>query len=271
MTPEGPREGDRQAPHPRRSARPLLPALLALLDVPVEGRDWRPSTRPSAAGTPTTRLSVWCSGRATPSPLPDLRGSALDRRRDPGRARRRGRGPSRRQHPAPGELPARVPPYLERQDVLRPGPDDPLPEASATELLDALLGVDASLGPLTPLLVERTEGNPFFIEESVRALVETSMLAGHPGRYRVARPLGTIQVPPTVQAVLAARIDRLPPDAKSLLHQRPSSAKTCPSRTVRDRGASRGGPARRARALRPPSSSTRRDFSPISNTPSSTR
>jgi len=70
---------------------------------------------------------------------------------------------------------------------------------------------------LKRLLVERTEGNPFFLEESVRALVETGMLAGDPGRYRLARPLGSIQVPATVQAVLAARIDRLPPQEKSLL------------------------------------------------------
>ena len=54
----------------------------------------------------------------------------------------------------------------------------PLREASASELLDALLGADPSIRPLTSLLIERTEGNPFFLEESVRTLVETGRLAG---------------------------------------------------------------------------------------------
>jgi predicted ATPase len=58
---------------------------------------------------------------------------------------------------------------------------------------------------------------PFFLEESVRTLVETGVLAGEPGAYRLARPLDSLQVPATVQAVLAARIDRLPAEAKRLL------------------------------------------------------
>jgi tetratricopeptide (TPR) repeat protein len=108
-----------------------------------------------------------------------------------------------------------------------------LPEASATELLGALLGADPSLRPLTPLLIERTEGNPFFLEESVRALVETGRLAGDPGRYRLARPLGSIQIPATVQAVLAARIDRLPPPAKSLLQSAAVVGKDVPFAQLR--------------------------------------
>jgi tetratricopeptide (TPR) repeat protein len=63
----------------------------------------------------------------------------------------------------------------------------------------------------------RTAGNPFFLEESVRTLVETGLLGGEPGAYRLEQPLPTLPVPATVQAVLAARIDRLPPDAKRLL------------------------------------------------------
>src|SRR5262249_59404728 len=89
---------------------------------------------------------------------------------------------------------------------------DPLPPASADALLQALLGDDPSLAALTRLLIARTEGNPFFLEESVRALVETGVLAGAPGAYRLPRPLPEIAVPATVQAVLAARIDRLSPD-----------------------------------------------------------
>ncbi len=94
---------------------------------------------------------------------------------------------------------------------------DPLPPGSAAELLQGLLGDDPSLAPLKRLLIERTEGNPFFLEESMRALVETGVLVGAPGAYRLVQALPTIQVPATVQAVLAARIDRLPPEAKRLL------------------------------------------------------
>jgi len=94
---------------------------------------------------------------------------------------------------------------------------DPLPPKSAEELLEALLGTDTGLGPLKRLLVERTEGNPFFLEESVRTLVETKALVGERGAYGLARPLAGIQVPATVQAVLAARIDGLPPEEKRLV------------------------------------------------------
>jgi tetratricopeptide (TPR) repeat protein len=94
---------------------------------------------------------------------------------------------------------------------------DPLAPVSADQLLQALLGADPSLAPLMHLLIARTEGNPFFLEESVRTLVETGVLVGAPGAYRLAQALPTIQVPATVQAVLAARIDRLPPEEKWLL------------------------------------------------------
>jgi class 3 adenylate cyclase/tetratricopeptide (TPR) repeat protein len=94
---------------------------------------------------------------------------------------------------------------------------DPLPPASAEDLLRSLLGDDVGLEPLTQRLVERTQGNPFFLEESVRTLVETQVLVGEPGAYRLARALPSIQVPATVQAVLAARIDRLPAEEKQLL------------------------------------------------------
>ena len=94
---------------------------------------------------------------------------------------------------------------------------DPLPPASAEEFLAALLGDDPGLAPLKQLLITRTESNPFFLEESVRTLVETGVLVGEPGAYRLAQALPTIQVPATVQAVLAARIDRLPPEEKRLL------------------------------------------------------
>jgi class 3 adenylate cyclase/tetratricopeptide (TPR) repeat protein len=94
---------------------------------------------------------------------------------------------------------------------------DSLSSQSAEELMDALLGADADLGGLRRLLVERTEGNPFFLEESVRALLERGELAGERGAYRLTRAIEAVHVPATVQSVLAARIDRLPPEHKRLL------------------------------------------------------
>jgi predicted ATPase len=94
---------------------------------------------------------------------------------------------------------------------------DPLPPVSTDELLQVLLGEDPSLDLLKRLLNGRTEGNPFFLEESVQTLVETQVLGGAPGAYRLTHPLPTMQVPTTVQAVLAARLDRLPLEAKHLL------------------------------------------------------
>jgi predicted ATPase len=94
---------------------------------------------------------------------------------------------------------------------------DPLPPESAGELLDALLGTDAALVALRRLLIERTARNPLFMEESVRALVETGVLAGSRGAYGLARPVDGLEVPATVQAVLAARIDRLEAEDKRLL------------------------------------------------------
>jgi predicted ATPase len=94
---------------------------------------------------------------------------------------------------------------------------DPLPPESAMEVLGALLGDDGALLPLKDLLIARTEGTPFFLEESVRTLVEMNVVAGERGNYRLAKPIESIQVPASVQAVLAARIDRLALEAKQLL------------------------------------------------------
>jgi len=94
---------------------------------------------------------------------------------------------------------------------------DALPPESADELLLALLGTDATVEPLKPVLIARTGGNPLFLEESVRALVETNVLTGERGVYQLVRPLDTIDVPATVQAILASRIDRLAPEDKQLL------------------------------------------------------
>jgi class 3 adenylate cyclase/tetratricopeptide (TPR) repeat protein len=94
---------------------------------------------------------------------------------------------------------------------------EPLPQASARELFRGLAGDDPSLGPLERRLLERTEGNAFFLEESVRSLAQSGALEGAPGSYRLARPLDSIEIPEMVQDVLAARLDLLPAADKLLL------------------------------------------------------
>ncbi len=93
----------------------------------------------------------------------------------------------------------------------------PLPADSAQQLLDPLLGSDPSLSALKAWLIGRTEGNPFFLQESIRTLVETHVLEGERGAYRLVKPLESLQLPATIHAVLAPRIDRLPAEAKRLL------------------------------------------------------
>jgi tetratricopeptide (TPR) repeat protein len=94
---------------------------------------------------------------------------------------------------------------------------DPLVSESLAELLRALLGSDPSLETVKSFLVERASGNPFFVEEIARSLVETGVLEGTRGSYRLAGPFSSIEVPPTVRAVLAARVDALPAAEKRLL------------------------------------------------------
>ena len=94
---------------------------------------------------------------------------------------------------------------------------DPLARDHAGELLRVLLGESPDLAPLKELLIARTEGNPLFLEESVRMLVEQKVLTGERGNRRLVKPVSHIQVPATVQAILAARIDRLLPAHKRLL------------------------------------------------------
>jgi class 3 adenylate cyclase/tetratricopeptide (TPR) repeat protein len=93
----------------------------------------------------------------------------------------------------------------------------PLGGEATDELLRELLGADPSLAGVAARIRERTAGNPFFIEEVVRALEEAGDLAGARGAYRLARPVETFTVPATVQAVLAARIDRLAEREKGVL------------------------------------------------------
>jgi class 3 adenylate cyclase/tetratricopeptide (TPR) repeat protein len=196
---------------------PTLPAVLALLDVPVDDHTWQaldPPQRRQRTLDALTRLLVresqvqpvllvcenlhWLDTETQAfleslvDSLPTIRLLLVNSRPE--------------YHPPWGSLTSYVHLRL-----------NPLPPTSTDELVQALLGDDPSLAPLTPLLRARTAGNPFFLEESVRGLVETGLLGGEPGAYRLAQPLHTLHVPATVHAVLAARIDRLPPEEKHLL------------------------------------------------------
>jgi len=94
---------------------------------------------------------------------------------------------------------------------------DPLGKESADEMLSALIGNRAELAPLKMLITEKTEGNPFFMEETVQVLLDEGALVRDGATVRLTKPIGTLKIPPTVQGILAARIDRLPADAKDLL------------------------------------------------------
>ncbi|MDP9189870.1 MAG: AAA family ATPase, partial [Actinomycetota bacterium] len=109
----------------------------------------------------------------------------------------------------------------------------PLGAESTGELLADLAGEDASLDGLAELIHERTGGNPFFIEEVVRELVETGTLEGERGGYRLMGQVEDAGVPPTVQVILAARIDRLPPAAKELLQSASVIGKEVPEPALR--------------------------------------
>src|SRR5262249_21601193 len=89
-------------------------------------------------------------------------------------------------------------------------------------------GGDPNLGELTAAIERKTGGNPFFIEEIVRHLIETGTLVGTKGAYRLARPVNELAVPASVQAVLAARIDRLAEREKQVLHIASVIGKTFP-------------------------------------------
>jgi class 3 adenylate cyclase len=93
----------------------------------------------------------------------------------------------------------------------------PLGAEAARELLDELLGSHGALGELAASILERTGGNPFFTEEVVQALVGAGNLVGERGAYRLAAPIASLALPPTVQALLASRIDRLGEVAKQVL------------------------------------------------------
>ncbi|MGH7898987.1 MAG: ATP-binding protein, partial [Candidatus Binatia bacterium] len=107
-------------------------------------------------------------------------------------------------------------PWLDKP-YCREIPLQPLGPSEIEELLADLLGRDESLGGVAGRIQERTGGNPFFIEEAVQSLVEAGSLEGKRGAYRLVRPIADLAIPATVQAALAARIDRLAESSKRLL------------------------------------------------------
>jgi AAA ATPase domain/Putative zinc-finger len=93
----------------------------------------------------------------------------------------------------------------------------PLSDSETAALVSELLGPDPSNGALGRRIVERAAGNPFFVEEIVRELAERGVLRGEPGAYLSPAEIAAVSVPVTLQATIAARIDRLDPKAKRTL------------------------------------------------------
>jgi class 3 adenylate cyclase/tetratricopeptide (TPR) repeat protein len=96
---------------------------------------------------------------------------------------------------------------------------NPLVGDDLTELVEVLLGSAENLTALKSFVMERASGNPFFAEEIVRALADSGVLQGARGNYRLERPLSSVEVPPTLHAILAARIDALPAAEKRVLQE----------------------------------------------------
>ena len=109
---------------------------------------------------------------------------------------------------------------------------DPLGRESAEELLDALMSEAVELKPIKRLIMQKTEGNPFFIEEIVQALFDQGTLVRN-GAVKITRSTSEIHIPPTVQGILASRIDRLPADEKGLLQTLAVMGKEFPLGLVR--------------------------------------
>ena len=93
----------------------------------------------------------------------------------------------------------------------------PLSDSETATLITELLGPDPSVGALDQTIAERAAGNPFFAEEIVRELAGRGVLRGQPGAYVSMGEVAEVNVPATLQATIAARIDQLPPEAKRTL------------------------------------------------------
>jgi class 3 adenylate cyclase/tetratricopeptide (TPR) repeat protein len=110
---------------------------------------------------------------------------------------------------------------------------DPLGRESAEEMLASLLGDGSDLTALKRVIIEKTGGNPFFMEETYQVLLDEGALVRN-GAVKLTKPLNQLKIPPTVQAILASRIDRLPPDEKSMLQTLAVIGKEFPLSLVRE-------------------------------------
>jgi class 3 adenylate cyclase len=103
---------------------------------------------------------------------------------------------------------------------------DPLRKENEQEMLSAMLGDATELQPFKRMVTERAEGNPFFVEEIVQALFDQGVLARN-GNIAVLRPITQVNLPPTVQGMLTARIDRLASEEKELLQTLAAIGRDC--------------------------------------------
>ena len=207
-----------------------VPAVLWLLDALPEDSPFL-ALEPAAAPPADP-----CCGQATaaagePSAAADagVRGSALDRRAKPRRSSTVSSERADRRHAAGRQLPSRIPARLGEQDLLPPAAHRPLPPASAEELCDALIGDDPSIAPLKRLLIERTEGNPLFLEESVRTLVETARLVGERGAYRLRAGGDTFRCRPRCRRSSPRASIGSPPEQSGCCRRPRWSVSTCRS------------------------------------------
>ena len=270
-----PREGDGQAPDAGPGAGAAPAAAPGAAGRPRRGRRvGRPSTRRSAASGPWTRSSGCCSGRARSSRCSwssriSTGSTPRPRRCSTASVESLPDGP----HPAPRQLPARVPARLGRQDLLHASSGSTRCRPRAPRRCSARCWARTrTLAPLKRVLIERTEGNPSSWRRACGPSWRPRCWSGSAGPIGWRRRREAWQVPATVQAILAARIDRLAPEDKRLLQAAAVIGKDVPFallQAIADAARGRacaGGSA----TSRRPSSCTRRASSRISSTPSST-
>jgi class 3 adenylate cyclase/tetratricopeptide (TPR) repeat protein len=200
------------------SLQDVVPAVLALLDVPVDDSRWGgldPEQRRQATLDGVRRVLVWQS-RVRPLLLVFENLHWIDAETQTFLNRLVDGLPGTRILLLVNYRPEYTHGWANRTyfEQLRL---DPLEPASAEEMLHTILGDAPDLLPLKSLLIERTQGNPFFLEESTRTLIETRVVVGQRGAFHLAKALSSVRVPATVQAILAARIDRLDPQDKQML------------------------------------------------------
>ena len=191
--------------------KPILPALLAQLDA-GRGRELAgagpPQRRRRTLDSLKALLCAKASGSRSPWCLKICIGST---------ARRPGRKPAHLSHPAARELPPNYRHDWGSRAHYTQLRIHPLESASAQELLSSLLGDAPDLEELRQRLLAASEGNPLFLEESVRGLVDAGMLSGARGAYSLTRRPDEIAIPAGVAAIIAARIDRLGAAEKAAL------------------------------------------------------